>query len=398
MGTLVMKKKNSNKKLSEAQIKKIRCMYRDPSVTVREIIEELKLDVSYQYQLIRLIPPEVTDVCCRYCNEKMLHYFGARADEYREEQRVLICPKCGHRQNGEGTIYCNCDKCKEERNRIKEEERKKTEEKRKQEREALEEKIRLVYCDGISTVSFSELPYYEKSILVDFLLYSDSLGRSVIEGTNLDKSQSKHIDFLYDRGFISVSPSSPIWAFEQKDFPYSFNKLKVNYSLNVDFKGCEIEAIKNGDYDFDTDTQGKLDALRIYIAKAISSELRDQLYERGIELSCSGTELTQFYSLIYKISYLQIRYSIYKAAVYLGDLCLCGKVTPKAAGKMAIKNIYSYYERCKERNWNIYSARVDYSDENLIHFVTTYLKKDLKLLDLVPTVDNYESCPEYNPD
>ena len=152
-----MKKKNSKKNLSEAKIKKIRRMYRNPSVTVREIIEGLKLNVSNQYQLIRLIPPEVTDVCCRYCNEKMLHYFGKRADEYREEQRVLICPKCGHRQNGEGTVYCNCDKCKDERNQIKEEERKKSEEKRQQEREALEEKIRLVYCNGISTVSFSNV-------------------------------------------------------------------------------------------------------------------------------------------------------------------------------------------------------------------------------------------------
>lgn len=64
---------------------------------------------------------------------------------------------------------------------------------------------------------------------------------------NLENGVVKKIwKSLYDNNLISVSPLSPISAFEESEiFPQSFYIWKVDYVVNIDFTDEEIDMLKN---------------------------------------------------------------------------------------------------------------------------------------------------------
>lgn len=219
-------------------------LYYETDTPVSEIMETFQLEGSAS-RLYEKFPNTPSTECCPYCGIPM-----ECKPQSRENKRffgtaglkpTMICPRCGHIAN---SFMCTCPGCQQKRER-EWEEREAAEKQRKQ---ALREAIYDAYDVPHTQYPWEKITFMDQVLLATVCRYAMAEDLSYI--VPLDTAQRQHqydmtptetsrlntIECLYQQGYISVRPESPLDAFvldENGQLTSRVYIYRVAWNINV---------------------------------------------------------------------------------------------------------------------------------------------------------------------
>lgn len=200
---------------------------------------------------------------------------------------------------------------------------------------------------------------------------------------NLENGVVKKIwKSLYDNNLISVSPLSPISAFEESEiFPQSFYIWKVDYVVNIDFTDEEIDMLKNRKIDISKYPFNEIHALtHKFMFEDMLENFENLLAERNIKLEPSEIQKDNFKLLFHELSYAQISYLCYKVAIFYSDSIQRSAIPEYKVSKQAMGTVITFYHNSMERFGSVYQSNNIYAGAFLKKYITNVLKLSLDVL------------------
>lgn len=239
--------------LTEQQIKDLIERYYN-NEKIADLLKEFEINVAASV-LVSLFPPVThNELFCKYCQDtNLVIKLKSRSDYsyYGETVFDPFCPICNHKYNSP----CSCDNCKETRKQ-----KKQVEEENK--RNLIKERYYYDYIKtGSENISIEKLTLKDALYLLSVVPHSASENFEFIEPFSKNPSipdltpdnelTFKIMDHLCSKGFIVISPSSPLDAFkfdtEQKLQIYSLEKIlwELLPSMNIKEKQQYLDDIRS---------------------------------------------------------------------------------------------------------------------------------------------------------
>ena len=313
--------------------------YKRPSseITLTQIIDKYDLDIKTS-QLVKYLPAQVTDNRCPYCNELMV----ARIMN-RKEMGYPYCEKCGHtlypeQQWSRWKKICECQNCQKAQ---------------KEDQEVKKNMINSVYTNKNELFDVDDLSLKDIVSLLKIIkecLYEKS---KIYFGHKYNKYKADARE-LRQKGVISVSPTSPIKAFPDDDFPFTFYPSLVIFDINVKLNSNEnidnfleyqiAKAYANAT------AEEKYDLFINIMHHDILEHMRLMMYERGLDFVVLSNAEDSLKTLYDKLSYGQIINLCFRVARYYLDNTKTGKIYKNAAAKGALKTVVTFYENSIKRD------------------------------------------------
>ena len=194
-----------------------------------DLISEFKINAKPS-QLVKLFPPRISDILCKYCGLTMIQYYSSRS--YGNGITSPECQNCGHEEDK----FCRCKNCQ---NAIF----------IKQQQERLAKQVFIKdYLSriAIEPIYISELDLEQKIYLGAFLRAGISENFDFVKPIEqfieplapTEKLSSEILKILFnrERRIISVSPSSDVEAFTNIENPeegITFLTNKVQWQINI---------------------------------------------------------------------------------------------------------------------------------------------------------------------
>ena len=207
--------------LSAEEVKTLRNRYYQGEST-NKLIKEYGISARPN-NLYKLFPPEEVEEFCEYCGVQLVRNCVSKSAYQWRNDSDIYCPVCGHKPH----VHCRCENCIHEEQELADFQRMLIEAAYSQNRPAVklseltfEQRVFLgTLCWGLGDENMSIKPYNGANVI---LTPTDDLRSQVYESLNRDD-------------IITVSPASPLTAFEAEDenFPYRYFVYEVQYSLNL---------------------------------------------------------------------------------------------------------------------------------------------------------------------
>lgn len=361
------------KSFSNEQMKKITEDY-DNGIKITEIIKKYNLLIN-NTQFPLFLPNKKTNFLCPYCNMNM----EEKRMRKKEKDKTLYCMNCGHMYNAywdkRQINLCNCKNCEEAKKKI------------------LEKKQEIIFDYYIKEIPLKNVSYSELPVELQVLLYLFYIELDVFSDftyiniskmdINLENGVVKKIwKSLYDNNLISVSPLSPISAFEESEiFPQSFYIWKVDYVVNIDFTDEEIDMLKNRKIDIRKYPFNEIHALtHKFMFEDMLENFENLLAERNIKLEPSEIQKDNFKLLFHELSYAQISYLCYKVAIFYSDSIQRSAIPKYKVSKQAMGTVITFYHNSMERFGSVYQSNNIYAGAFLKKYITNVLKLSLDVL------------------
>lgn len=315
--------------------------------SVSKLLKEYQLSIRAA-QLYKLFPPETFhDDLCEYCQVPLIRNRESKsASSWACTNNSKYCPVCHHKPY---SSYCRCSNCINKEVRLEEEQR---------------QKIKEMYSQSREPIDFNNLSFEQKVFLGALCrgLCDESLFQvKPLIGAGVRLTPSPDLtDYLYSsllyNGIITISPSSPIEAFDPEDFPKTPHLREVTYNLNLCFspdKQGLFNQILNPTYYFG---QCKDEALRLWKKIAVEECIEYLNYQ----LRCVRFDFTPgpktyqtFEILLNDFSVSQIYGIIWKSVADASRLCLERKFSKLHAANSVIGACARYGERAKANGWKL---------------------------------------------
>ena len=389
-----------NEKLSHLtpdQIDDIVRMYSDKTFKVADIISKYNIDVPVT-SFIKILPPIKTDKICEYCGEPLYRNVTARINSFYTRPSDMFCLACGHHVYDEQQYgqppKCTCEGCK------------------KRERKARDQKqniIQEVFEKEHPQIQFKDLELGDQlKFLYVICRKSNNTDTSSSESIipweipsverdryHFDNTGINYLRRLLKIGAISISPKSPVEAFDfdEDDFPFRFSMRKVWFCINVNQDSVPTDFTKS-EYFLNCDKKQLLELYEECLYIDLIEKFEDILDERRLVLHISENANERFKELVGKLSYLQILTLCKRVAVFFSDKVITGNMSRKFAQNAVLLNVSKFYERSVLSRWDIAYMELDeirserggVSPE--LNFFLNILDKPLTFLRKVPSVEN----------
>lgn len=342
---------NMNKTLAHLSSEKIQTLmqrYYDGE-TVSKLLKEYDISV-HASELYKLFPPEIFyNYTCEYCGNYLVtnrpSKMSIKKSRYESD---LYCPVCGHRPY---IMDCDCKNCTEKKNLLLKQKL---------------EKIKLVYSQEKEPIDFNDITFENKvflgalcrSLLKENLYEIKSYFNSNVLLTPDDTLSKKVYLNLFKSNIISVSPTSPLEAFDETDdnFPNTFYIYKVNYYLNLKFPSDKHDLfmdILNPNY-YKTELADEAYLLwnEIAISECIQY-LQYQLKNSGFYFNPGNKTYKNFEIILKDFSVSQIYGIIWKSVANISKLYLEKRMNKIHAANAIVSSCLRYAEQAKLNGWNL---------------------------------------------
>lgn len=342
-------------KLPENKVNEIVDLYlnQKDTISVREIIARYNLNISSN-QLRELLPLVRSDKSCPYCGTVMYRKIVSRGhlgDPY--------CKTCGHIFYSDSENICRCRKCDEGRREF----------------------IKNVYGKEQPKINFSDLSLDYMVLVVKLIKQTGNF--DIIRGEmfwNLEIERK----ILLQKSLISVSPDSPVNAFDIHNFPYSFFVYEVDYKINIRFSQLEKEAILEDTYLF-----GKLTEEEKYkvfyrcLHADVMKRFKSLMKARRLEPEILPTAEQKFKELYKELSYSKIITLCDRVARFCSDKVITRKMNRKAAERGALRMVVNFWEKSKRNGWTVADSEIGDCGNDLKWCIESIMGKELTVLNEV---------------
>ena len=316
---------------------------------VKDLEKEYELSFPLSSRISQLPPIEYQQYSCPYCGIAMISPCQTRRHIDRMEHS-MYCPSCKHHPNR--YVECNCDNCR----RVKSDQL-----------DAKKEEMRRYFSISRPSIDFHSLSLENKiylgalcaAQLSEDLGYIRSLKSTKATLTPTDEMNRHLYRSLLESGVISVSPDSPISAFdlEHPNFPNVFDEDKVQYSLNLQWPenpSTLISEILQPTY-YHPESMHE-DAQKLFTNLAISECIAYLLFQmHQVRFTFSPGEKTYktFELILRDFSVYQVYGIIWKAVAESSKLYLEHRYTKPHAANIVITSCGRYADRARINQWNL---------------------------------------------
>lgn len=336
--------------LSQDEIKILMDRYYGGENTKSLISEyDLKVNPSHLY---RLFPVEISvDKTCKYCGEYLVRQRCSRSALVsrwtRLGDRDYYCPKCNHKPYIE---YCKCNNCVEEREFFLQKE--------KEEVVRKQSLINKVYSHK-EAIGFDSLTFTEKVYLGAFWqAFSKEKLYEISIPKNWDKRLAPGTGYLafsmiyslYNRNIITISPSSPIEAFYEENFPNKFIMSKVIWLINVNFTLNQL--VRSDCYSNRYEEEALMLWNEIALAECIEY-LMFRMKKVGLDFTPNDKLEKLIQLLLREYSVAQIYAIIWRAVAKTSNQYLKGNISKQHAVNLISYHCEDYVKIVKLNNWII---------------------------------------------
>lgn len=393
------------KHLTKDQVDEVVRKYKDKTIKLSDIVKEYGINIDPQ-GLLRVLPLEVLEKKCEYCNHNLTRKILCRSS-ITTSPNIPKCSNCGHVEDNRYS-KCTCKYCLKKKEQLMLDRR---------------DMIFRTYSKIIPKSKFCDLSLKDQFTVYNLIKFNkrDSYEQiyPLIDTSHLYdeddffyfeyESEREPItsniindcNYLLSKNIISIAPDNRADVFLEDNFPYKIDITKAKFNLNIIFNENEVSKLRKDNY-FLNKSHDVDDLLSLWI-ELLYWDARERfttmLEVRKLRFKYSQNGDILFKDLISKIGYTQLMHLCYRVARNLSDDCLIGLLLRDEASEIAYEFVSTYYKNYVDLGYELKHYKRNCSSEKLIRFIENVLGKDITILKLPPSLfnlDNFKDHFEYS--
>lgn len=192
--------------LSAEQLDDLSVRYQRGDERVADLVRDFEIDITPS-KLISILPPiNHKDLFCPYCIDTNLISKRQGREASLRWPQIEYCPKCEHKN----TENCRCQSCKEKADIL----RRETEEIKQQIIEMeYPRAIEILSSENISLRDAVFILALTRHFITEDMKFAEPFNKNEILFAPCFEFQNDIVKHLYSKGFLAISPKSPVDAF-----------------------------------------------------------------------------------------------------------------------------------------------------------------------------------------